>query len=73
MSIERNFTKFINIRCSFYGQNIMFAISTKKDLFEIGNINISLYNPKQVDTLFNELIAMYLIINYLKLDESIVF
>lgn len=59
-----------NVKCAFYEDNLMFAISTDKDLFELGSLNRPLNNQKYIDTLFNELIAIYLLIDYFKLDEN---
>lgn len=64
-----------NVKCSFYrykfsGNNLMFAISTYKNLFEIGNLFYSLNNPKQLQTFFNELTSIFLLIDYFKLDEE---
>ena len=58
------------VKCSFYGNTLMFAISTDKNLFEIGGLFRSLENPKQLDKFFDELISIYLMIDYFKLDED---
>jgi len=58
------------IKCSFVGDRIMFAISTNKNLFEIGSIFQSLTNPKIMEKFFSELTSIYLIIDYLKLNEN---
>ena len=59
-----------NIKCSFYGDSLMFAISTRKNLFEIGNLFCSLENPKQLQTFFNELTSIFILIDYFKLNEE---
>lgn len=59
------------VKCSFFGNQIMFAISTKKNLFEIANINTPLTDPKTVNELYNELSAIYKMISYFKLDKKI--
>ena len=59
-----------NIKCSFYGDSLMFAISTRKNLFEIGNLFYSLENPKQLQTFFNELTSIFILIDYFKLNEK---
>ncbi len=56
-------------KCSFYGDNIMFAISTNKNLFEIGNLFSNPDDPKQMDTFFNELESILLLVDYFKLDQ----
>lgn len=57
-------------KCSFYDNDIMFAISTKRNLFEIGNLFTSLTNPKHMTRFFNELSSILLLIDYFKLDEK---
>ena len=59
------------VKCSFFGNQIMFAISTKKNLFEIANINTPLTDPRTVNELYNELSAIYKMISYFKLDRKI--
>ena len=58
------------VKCSFYGESLMFAISTNKNLFEIGNLFTPLNSPKQLDVFFNELISILAFIDYFKLDEK---
>ncbi len=58
------------IKCSFNNNCLMFAISTWKNLFEIGGLFRSLENPKQLDKFFDELISIYMMIDYFKLDED---
>ncbi len=57
-------------KCSFYGDNLMFAIFTNKNLFEIGNLFHSLEDPKQMEVFFNELTSIFLLVDYFKLDEK---
>ncbi len=70
--------KFLNIRtafgaknakCAFYGNKIMFAISTNKNLFEIGSLNKSLLEPKSFSNLYREISAIYELIDYFKLNN----
>ncbi len=56
-------------RCYFSGDEIMFAIPTNKNLFEIGNIFYSLNDPKQMRTFFNELSSIIALVDYFKSDE----
>ncbi len=58
------------VKCSFYRDSIMFAISTDKNLFEIGNLYHSLKDPKQMTIFFNELASILVLIDYFKLDEQ---
>lgn len=57
-------------KCSFYGNNLMFAISTNKNLFEIGCLFRSLDNPKQMTEFFNEFSSIIALVDYFKLDEK---
>ncbi len=57
-------------KCSFYGNEIMFAISTNKNLFEIGNLFQNLNHPKQIEVFFKELSSILALIDYFKLDEK---
>lgn len=58
------------VKCSFFNEYLMFSILSLKNHFEIGNLFISLDNPKQFERLFNEIISIYLLIDYFKLDEK---
>lgn len=58
------------IKCSFYDQNkLMIAISTEKNLFEIGSLFKSVYNKDFMKQFYKELSAIYFLIDYFKLDE----
>ena len=57
-------------KCSFYGDRVMFAISTRKNLFEIGDLFTPLTNPKQINTFLSEISAIFNLIDYFKLDEK---
>ena len=59
-----------NAKCSFCGNSLIFAISTNKNLFEIGNLFHSIENPKQMTEFFNELSSILALIDYFKLDEK---
>ena len=56
-----------NLKCSFYDNKIMFALSTNKDLFEFGN----LYQPfgKDIEKFYDEIVSIYEMIDYFKLNE----
>ena len=58
------------VKCSFYNDSLMFAISTNKNLFEIGNLFCSLENPRHFETFFNELTSIFMLVDYFKLDEK---
>lgn len=59
-----------NIKCAFFDNQVMFAISTNKDLFEIGNLFVSLSNSKQINEFYNEITSIYDMIDYFKLYEK---
>ena len=59
-----------NVKCSFFDDKIMFAISTNKDLFEVGTLTVPLNNSKQMTEFFNELSSILQLIDYFKLDEK---
>lgn len=56
-------------KCSFYGDNIMFAISTNRNLFEIGNLFKQVDNPEQLTRFFEEFSSILLLVDYFKLHE----
>ena len=58
------------IKCSFYNDKLMFAISTNKNVFEIGSLFTSMESPKQFERFFNELASILMMIDYFKLDEK---
>ncbi len=57
------------IKCSFYNKDIMFAISTNKNLFELGDLFHSLKNPKKIMRFFDEITSILMLVDYFKLDE----
>lgn len=59
-----------NIKCSFFGNKVMFTISTERDLFEIGDLFTPLTDPSQMQKFMEELTAVYDIIDYFKLAEN---
>ena len=59
-----------NAKCSFYRDKIVIAISTKKNLFEIGEMFKSLEDPKSIKSMYDELFSIYKMITYFKLDEK---
>ena len=58
-------------KCSFYGTNLMFAISTNKNIFELGSLFTPLNKPKQLQKFTNELISIFALVDYFKLAERI--
>lgn len=58
------------LKCSFHKDKLYIAVSTKRDLFELGNIFKSVHDQNEINNFYNEIIAIYKIIEYLKLDEK---
>ena len=60
------------VKCSFYDENkLMIAISTDKNLFEIGNLFKSVYDKDFMKQFYKELSSIYFLMDYFKLDEDI--
>lgn len=57
-------------KCSFCGDKILFAISTNKNLFEIGSLFKTLENSKSIESFYNELSSVLKIIDDFKLNEK---
>ena len=59
------------VKCSFYDDNkLMIAISTNKNLFEIGSLYKSVYDKNFMKQFYRELSSIYYLIDYFKLDEK---
>ena len=59
------------VKCSFFNNKIMFAISTNEDLFEVGNLFVPLSNSKQMTKFFNEMTSILEMVDHFKLDQKI--
>ena len=59
------------LKCSFFDDNLMIAISTNKDIFEIGDLFTPCDNPKFILQFYRELSSIYKMIEYFKLNEKI--
>ena len=57
-------------KCSFFDDKVMFAISTNKNLFEIGDLFHPLTDMKHINDFMKEISAIYEIIDYFKLTEK---
>lgn len=55
---------------AFFDNKVMFAISTNKNLFEIGDFFHPLTDMKHINDFMKEISAIYEIIDYFKLDEK---
>lgn len=58
------------IKCAFQDNKILFAVSTNKNLFEIGDLFHSLRDPQNIKKFCDEIIAIYDLIEYFKLNEK---
>ncbi len=58
-----------NAKCAFYDSHILFALSTNKNLFEVGGLFHTLKDPKQMEEFFNELTSIMRLIDRFKLTE----
>lgn len=58
------------IKCSFFDDQIMFAISTRKDLFELGSLFKPLSSNSDVENFYKELSSVQQMIDYFKLDQK---
>ena len=56
------------INCAFYENKIMFAFETNKNIFELGSSDKSLLDAENFKNLFDEINAVYEIIDCLKLE-----
>ena len=54
-----------------FDNNLMIAISTEKDVFEIGDVNFPCDNPKFILQFWKELSSIYNMIEYFRLNKSI--
>ena len=59
-----------NLKCSFFEDKIMFAISTNKDLFEFGSLYQSLKNSKSVEEFYNQIKSIQDMVEHFKLNEK---
>lgn len=60
-----------NIRCSIYENNLMVAVDTEKDLFELGSLDKPLGDPNLIDDFYAELNAIYDFMDYIKNNEDL--
>jgi len=59
------------IKCSFYEDYLMIAISTKRDLFELGDLFHPLLEANSHVQLYRDLHSILNLIDYFKLDEKV--
>ncbi len=73
MELLNKFTtayKSKKIKCSFFDDNFMVAISTNNDCFEMGNLYTSVNSSKYIFRFYRELKSIYNMIEYFKLDKN---
>lgn len=58
------------LKCSFFDNQVMFAISSNKNFFEIGHLYNSLHNPETVERFYEEISSIYAMIRHFKFDEK---
>lgn len=59
-----------DIKCSFYDDKLMIAISTNKNLFELGNLFCKVDKSVYIEKFLDEIISILIMIDYFKLDEN---
>ncbi len=59
-----------DIKCSFYEDKLMIAISTNKNLFELGNLFCKVDKSVYIEKFLDEIISILIMIDYFKLDEN---
>ena len=60
-----------HIQASFNDNKMIIAISTPKDLFKLGNLNIPITDTKPFNVLLSEFISILSIVDELKLNQNI--
>ena len=58
------------LKCSFFEDKVMFAISTNKDLFEFGSLYHSLKNSKAVENCYYQIKSIQDMVEHFKLNEK---
>ena len=58
------------VKCSFFDNSLMLAISTGKNVFELGNLYTPLNTTKHMDEFFDELLSILVLVDHFKLNES---
>ena len=59
------------IKCSFFDDNFMLAISTNEDIFEIGDINVPCTDMKFILQFWKELSSIYKMVEYFRLNKEL--
>ncbi len=69
-NLQKVYGKKSTIQCAFFENQIMFAIRTKKDFFELGTLWAPMSDTKQIEEFYSEITAIYDMIDYFKLNEK---
>lgn len=59
-----------SLQCSFYGDQILFAISTKKNLFELTNLYTQINTSAAINLFLAQILSILYIVDYFKLDQK---
>lgn len=59
------------IRCSFYGQYLLVALSTNKDLFSLCSLVKPMDDAQQYFQMYEEMVSIVKLIDHFKLDQKI--
>lgn len=59
-----------DIKCSFFDDKLIISISTNQNLFELGNLFERLDSSKYINKFFEEIVSIFIMIDYFKLDET---
>lgn len=59
------------ISCAFYDKYLLVGLSTRKDLFSIGDLKKPVNDGKQFFTMFEEILSIIKLIDHFKLDQKI--
>ena len=58
-----------NIKCSFFGEQLMIAIPSRKDFFELGSLFLPLSNTYYINKFYDDITEILKVIDVLKLNE----
>lgn len=57
-------------KCSFYNNKIMVAFSTNRNMFEFTELFRPFSDTRMVSRLYNQIVMIYKVIDFLKLDRK---
>lgn len=60
-----------DVHCVFEDNYITLFLETGRDFFEVGDINTTLCNKKNYEKTFRELVSIFNLIHYFKLDKKL--